>query len=48
MASLKDLKLFFESGQHGRKMPLAELKELSLDEKNELRQLLDLIPEEDR
>ena len=41
ICSIKDVREFFQSGEHGRPLPLDELKALSIDERTELRLLLD-------
>ena len=48
MASLKEVKEFFESGPMGRALPLAEFKLLSEEERKELCAELDKISASDR
>jgi hypothetical protein len=43
MATLSELRSFFEEGPSGRKVTTAELRELSKPERDELCELLDAI-----
>lgn len=41
MATMKDVKDFFEEGQFGVKVPMTEVKELTDEDREDLKTLLD-------
>jgi DNA-binding transcriptional MerR regulator len=48
MASLKEVKEYFEAGELGRKVPLEEMKVLSKEERDDLASELDKLTPEER
>lgn len=48
MATLAELKRYMETGRHGRRCPLSEIKELSEAERAELCSELDKLSPEER
>lgn len=48
MASLAEVKKYFESGEHGRPLPLSEVKVLSAEVRQELCDELDKLSEAEK